>query len=589
MQYYPSYHYGWRNLPPEKRTYAPLTDEVLKNHLRGNNRIGLFPISQSDTCSFLAIDFDKKDWRDAVTAVRQAADQQGVEAYVEISRSGNGAHVWFFFDNDIPCKQARDFGKTIIKLAMQESKSISFSSFDRMFPNQDLLPKGGFGNLIALPLQGDSYKEGRTVFVDRDFKPYKNQWKYLQDVNRISSKQLKNVLTIENESKKDSKELSLSLSNVLKIDKSTLSTKTAYFLKNLASFPNPEFYLKQATRQPTYQTPERIYLFEENDKELRLPRGLLTRIKQEFEQVNVSDERPRQETIQVSFTGQLRLEQEVALSDMTNKENGLLCAETGFGKTVLGAALIARLQKRTIVLVHNRQLLEQWLDRLSDFLYFEEDEAVRYTPSGREKRIGHIGQYQAAKKWTSGLVDVVMIQSLFKHDNIDKFLSSYGMMIVDECHHVTARQFEKVVAQFSGQYLYGLTATPERKNGHEPIVFQRIGEILHIADKEDTNFEKYLTLHLTSFGKLDIEKSKSTNFSELNQWLAEDVTRNKMIGQDIYRSYQEGRKILVLVNRVEHIEHLGELLQQKQLMHVFYLSGRTKRKDVQKNLEKLTV
>ncbi len=209
IQYYPSYHYGWRNLPPEKRIYAPLTDEVLKNHLRDNSRIGLFPISQSDTCSFLAIDFDKKDWRDAVTAVRQAADQQGVEAYVEISRSGNDAHVWFFFDNDIPCKQARDFGKTIIKLAMQKSKSISFSSFDRMFPNQDLLPKGGFGNLIALPLQGDSYKEGRTVFVDRDFKPYENQWKYLQDVNRISSKQLENVLTIENESKKDSKELSL--------------------------------------------------------------------------------------------------------------------------------------------------------------------------------------------------------------------------------------------------------------------------------------------------------------------------------------------------------------------------------------------
>lgn len=588
IQYYPSYHYGWRQLPPEKRMCEPFTEDVLKSHLRGEASIGLFPISQTDTCAFLAIDFDKKDWRDAVSVLRKTAEQQGFEAHVEISRSGNGAHVWFFFEEEIPCQQARKFGKILLELAMQESQNVSFSSFDRFFPNQDFLPKGGFGNLIALPLQGKAYAEGRTVFVDADFQPYLNQWGYLQSIVRIGRKQLEKILDITVVSQQDDRQLALNLSNVLTVQKASVSAKTAHFLKSLASFANPEFYLKQATRQPTYQTPERIYLFEETDEALRLPRGLLPKLEQHFERVSITDSRYRQAPIKVSFTGQLHVEQETALADLLSRENGLLCAETGFGKTVLGAALIAERQKRTVILVHNRQLLEQWLERLGAFLTFEEEEAVRYTPSGRERIIGHIGQYGAAKKWRSQLVDVVMIQSLFQLEHVESFLADYDMMIVDECHHVTALQFEKVVAQFAGQYLYGLTATPERKNGHEPIVFQRIGEILHKAESVSADFTKYLTLRFTSFGKFDTEKSKSTNFTALNDWLAQDGFRNQMIGQDIVTAYQNKRKILVLVNRVDHIEILRQALLEKKLPNVFQLNGQTKRKLAREILTEIT-
>ncbi len=587
INYFPSYHYGWRNLPAEKRTYQALTGQILKDHLRGDSSIGIFPITKSDTCFFLAIDFDGKGWREAVAAVWDIAERHSLDMHVEISRSGNGAHIWFFFEEEIACQQARSFGKKILELAMQESKSVSFSSFDRMFPNQDVLPKGGFGNLIALPLQGEAFAKECTVFVDRNFHPFPNQWSYLQQIQKISQNKIYAFLEEKIDAYQDDRSLNLALSNVIKIKKDEISAKTNHLLRKLASFSNPEFYLKQATRQPTYQTPERIYLFEENDAELLLPRGLLAKLKETFEEIAITDNRYFLPPIQVSFTGQLRFEQEVALADISGSENGLLCAETGFGKTVLGAALIAQRQKRTIILVHNRQLMEQWLERLSDFLLIEEEEAVRYTPSGREKVIGHIGQYGASKKWRSKLIDVVMIQSLFKLDDIAGFLSDYDMMIVDECHHVTALQFEKVVAQFSGQYLYGLTATPERKNGHEPIVYQRIGPILHTAHADQPDFEKRLTLRLTSFGKLEVEKSNSTSFPALNDWLAKDSIRNHLICQDILQLYQENRKILVLVNRLEHLEILEKGLAEKGLTNVFCLSGKSKRKDTKKLLERI--
>ncbi|MBY4972343.1 DEAD/DEAH box helicase family protein [Streptococcus suis] len=588
INYFPSYNYGWKKLPVEKRTCQPLTKQVLLTHLRGEMSIGIFPMSLSDTCSFLAIDFDKKNWREEVSILRDTAEKYGFEGHIEISRSGNGAHLWFFFEEEIACQQARNVGKRLLELAMQESKDIRFSSFDRMFPNQDILPKGGFGNLIALPLQGEAFKKGRTVFVDKHFQPFSEQWTYLQQVQKVGQKKILDFLGQEFSDFVDNTVLDCSLSNVIRVEKRAISSKTNYLLRKLASFSNPEFYLKQATRQPTYQTPERIYLFEETDEALHLPRGILASLQEIFETVTVTDNRNILSMIQITFKGMLRFEQELALADLLASENGLLCAETGFGKTVLGAALIAQRKCRTIILVHNRQLMEQWLERLDEFLEIEEEEAVRYTPSGRIKVIGHIGQYGASKKWRSKLVDVVMIQSLLQLDAISDFLSDYDMMIVDECHHVTALQFEKVVAQFAGQYLYGLTATPERKNGHQPIVFQRIGPILHTAQSEQFEFNKRMLLRLTSFGKLDLEQSRSTNFSVLNDCLAKDLNRNTLIVQDIFKLYQEKRNILVLVNRLEHIKLLEKLLIEKEMTNIFCLSGASKRRDTKELLKRIS-
>ena len=576
IQYFPSYDYGWKQLPPEKRSFQTLTDSVLKSHFRGETAIGIFPMHLDDSCYFLVLDLDEGDWKEAGLTIHRIARERQMEAHLEISRSGHGLHIWFFFEEAIPSREARLFGKKLLELAMQESMQLSFDSFDRMFPNQDVLPKGGFGNLIALPFQGEAYHQGRTVFVDEQFQPYEDQWRYLQEIQRVSTAKVALLIQEELGKQELDKELKVVLSNMIQLEKSSVTPKTLFFLKNMASFSNPEFYLKQAMRQPTYQIPERMYLFGESDHYLWLPRGLLYPLQDKFKQVVVEDRRKVQRSIRVEFKGELTFEQELALSDMISKENGLLHAETGFGKTVLGAALISERKTKTIILVHNRQLLDQWLDRLNHFLTFEEEEATRYTASGREKVIGYVGQYGGTKKWLSKLVDVVMIQSLFKFENSQSLLDEYEMMIVDECHHVSALMFEKVVAQFRGKYLYGLTATPERKNGHEPIVFQRIGEILHTADKRETDFKRQLQLRFTSFGHLEIEKTKASNFIQLSDWIATDSVRNQLILKDILDQVAEGRNILVLVNRIQQIDVFEKLLKEKEVDDFYIISGKTK-------------
>ncbi|HEW5387757.1 TPA: DEAD/DEAH box helicase family protein [Streptococcus pneumoniae] len=587
IQYFPSYDYGWKQLLPEKRSFQTLTDSVLKSHFRGETAIGIFPMYLDDSCHFLVLDFDEGDWKEAGLTIRRIARERQMEAHLEISRSGHGLHIWFFFEEAIPSREARLFGKKLLELAMQESMQLSFDSFDRMFPNQDVLPKGGFGNLIALPFQGEAYHQGRTVFVDEQFQPYEDQWRYLQEIQRVSTAKVALLIQEELGKQELDKELKIVLSNMIQLEKSSVTPKTLFFLKNMASFSNPEFYLKQAMRQPTYQIPERMYLFGESDHYLWLPRGLLYPLQDKFKQVSVEDRRKVQRSISVEFKGELTFEQELALSDMTSKENGLLHAETGFGKTVLGAALISERKTKTIILVHNKQLLDQWLDRLNCFLTFEEEEAIRYTASGREKVIGYVGQYGGTKKWLSKLVDVVMIQSLFKLENSQSLLDEYEMMIVDECHHVSALMFEKVVAQFRGKYLYGLTATPERKNGHEPIVFQRIGEILHTADKRETDFKRQLQLRFTSFGHLEIEKTKASNFIQLSDWIATDSARNQLILKDILAQVAEGRNILVLVNRIQQIDVFEKLLKEKEVDDCYIISGKTKVRERTSLLETL--
>lgn len=587
IQYFPSYDYGWKQLPPEKRSFQTLTDSVLKSHFRGETAIGIFPMHLDDSCYFLVLDFDEGDWKEAGLTIRRIARERQMEAHLEISRSGHGLHIWFFFEEAILSREARLFGKKLLELAMQESMQLSFDSFDRMFPNQDVLPKGGFGNLIALPFQGEAYHQGRTVFVDEHFQPYEDQWRYLQEIQRVSTAKVALLIQEELGKQELDKELQIVLSNTIQLEKSSVTPKTLFFLKNMASFSNPEFYLKQAMRQPTYQIPERMYLFGESDHYLWLPRGLLYPLQDKFKQVVVEDRRKVQRSIRVAFKGELTFEQDLALLDMISKENGLLHAETGFGKTVLGAALISKRKTKTIILVHNKQLLYQWLDRLNHFLTFEEAEATRYTASGREKVIGYVGQYAGTKKWLSKLVDVVMIQSLFKLENSQSLLDEYEMMIVDECHHVSALMFEKVVAQFRGKYLYGLTATPERKNGHEPIVFQRIGEILHTADKRETDFKRQLQLRFTSFGHLEIEKTKASNFIQLSDWIATDSVRNQLILKDILVQVAEGRNILVLVNRIQQIDVFEKLLKEKEVDDFYIISGKTKVRERTSLLETL--
>lgn len=576
IQYYPSYTYGWKELPPDKRQTEAFTDAVLKAHLRGEVSLGLFPLTLEETCYFLVMDFDESDWQVATLAVKDLADKQGFSGHIEISRSGQGAHLWFFFEQALPAGLARRFGKQLLVLAMQERADLSFSAFDRLFPNQDFLPQGGFGNLIALPLQGQDYKRACRVFVDEKWQAYPNQWLYLQGIRKISQSAVVAFLNHDWPQAEVDSALQVVLSNELCLQKASLTPQTLYALKRLASFSNPEYYLKRRLRQPIYQVPERIYLFRETASQLYLPRGLLNDLKMSYPDLTLDDQRQSLSKIKISFTGELRFEQEAALSDLMRQDNGFLCAHTGFGKTVLAAALIARLSSPTLIVVHNKQLLAQWQERLEQFLIIDEEPVYRYTPTGRRKQIGTIGQFGAGKQWRTGLVDVAMVQSLAQLSTLEDVLDDYELLLVDECHHTTALMFERVVAAFKGTYLYGLTATPERKNGHHPILYQRLGPLLHDARERTLPFACNLHLRVTSFGQAADGLAKSSDFIGLNEALAGDESRNQLLCQDIVAAYQAGRRILVLTNRLTHIDQLAKLLTHSGLDQVFSLAGKTR-------------
>ncbi|VKJ10854.1 DNA or RNA helicases of superfamily II [Streptococcus pneumoniae] len=231
IQYFPSYDYGWKQLPPEKRSFQTLTNSVLKSHFRGEAAIGIFPMHLDDSCYFLVLDLDEGDWKEAGLTIRRIARELQMEAHLEISRSGYGLHIWFFFEEAILSRKARLFGKKLLELAMQESMQLSFDSFDRMFPNQDVLPKGGFGNLISFPFQGEAYHQGRTVFVDEHFQPYGDQWRYLQGIQKISTAKVALLIQEELGKQELDKELKVVLSNMIQLKKIVCDTQDTVFLE----------------------------------------------------------------------------------------------------------------------------------------------------------------------------------------------------------------------------------------------------------------------------------------------------------------------------------------------------------------------
>lgn len=587
INYFPSYDYGWKQLPPERRTTQSFTQEAIKRHLRGKERLGIFPILSDNTCWFLALDLDKKDWKVASLELVDLARKYGFDPALEISRSGQGAHIWFFFDAPISCQLVRQFGRKLLTLAMQQTESLSFDSFDRLFPNQDFLPKGGFGNLIALPLQGQSYQENRTVFVNRQFQPYTNQWQFLASLTRINVSDLQHFLNLpEVEQDWSDFPLLVTKSQVLAVLKSSLTASIMFELKRLSSFKNPEFYRAQALRKPVYQIPETIYLFEEDDDFLFLPRGIETLLRERFDNIVIEDETKEVRPLKVTFNGELYFDQSLALDEISNHDAGVIQAPPGFGKTVIALALLARVGVPTLILVHNQYLLEQWQNQIERYLTIDEPSVMRLTPKGRKKEIGTVGTYSSKKKTLTGLVDVGMIQSFSKQEAIQQLLSHYDMLVVDECHHIAAATFELVIRFFAGRYLYGFTATPERQNGHEPILFKRIGPLIFEAKEGEVPFEKQLFLRFTSFGKMNAELTNHHSFTELSDLLAQDKTRNNSLVEDILENYQEGRQSIVLTNRLVHLKELQKNLEIS-CKNLFVISGQTKAKERETILQRL--
>src|SRR5688572_5779471 len=513
------------------RRFLPVTDDVIRWHLSGKDAegqpfvAGVYPLLLDETCFFLAVDFDKAGWQDDALAFMAACHRLLLPAALERSRSGRGGHVWFFFEEAIPAALARRLGSHVLTETMERRPDIGLDSYDRLFPNQDTMPQGGFGNLIALPLQRAARKQDNTVFLDSAFVPWADQWGFLASVRKIGRPQVEQIVedaerrgrilgvrlppvddgetepwtAPQSRHRRESppvgelpSTLELVLGNQIYIAKERLPPGLRNRLLRLAAFQNPEFYKAQAMRLSTYNKPRVVACAEDLPHHIGLPRGCLDDVRQTLTdldiRMDVRDERCAGSTLDVTFQGELRREQEAAADAMLRHETGVLSATTAFGKTVVAAWLIARRGVNTLVLVHRRQLLDQWIERLSTFLD---------VPT---KSIGRIG---GGRNRPTGLIDVGILQSLFRKGAADDRVAEYGHVIVDECHHLSAHSFEQVVRHARGRFVVGLSATIARKDGHHPIIFMQCGPVRHQVDARSQAasrpFEHFVLVQPTPF------------------------------------------------------------------------------------------
>ena len=579
------------------RILQPLTDEVIKNHLTGKQTVGIYPLLPDETCWFLAADFDKKSWMADATAFIATCRHFQVPAFVERSRSGNGAHIWMFFDRPVSAIDARKLGCALLTHTMERRHELGLDSYDRLFPSQDTMPKGGFGNLIALPLQKRPRDQGNTVFLDELFQPYTDQWRFLESIERIAAGRLANIiheiaprgnpvgvhLSLADDdggeapwdwspSRKRAERpvngqtpsiVRLVVSNLVFIEKKDLPSAMVDRLVRVAAFQNPEFYRAQAMRLSTYGKPRVISCGEVFPEHIGLPRGCVEEVTNLFKshsvKVEIQDERSAGKKIDVFFHGELRADQKDAIARMLVHENGVLCAPTAFGKTVVAASMISTRAVNTLILVHRRQLMDQWRERLAAYFALPTND---------------IGQVGGGKDKRTGLIDVAVIQSLQHKGEIEDSVAEYGHVVVDECHHLSAVTFERVLRAVKAKYVLGLTATPTRKDGHHPIIYMQCGPIrfrLSARKAAETSpFQHKVFPRLTGF--IWSRPENETTIQDVYAALFSDQSRNDLIVHDLVQTLSAGRSPLVLTGRTDHLDYLAEQLRGI-CSHTFILRG----------------
>ena len=607
------------------RHFSPLTYNDIYRHLEGKDAdgrdvIGLYVLNEDNTCHLLCTDFDDKNcehgYKNDVLAFIDVCRSWNIPCSVERSRSGNGAHVWIFFDNPVLAVKARRLGNAILTEAMSRNGKISFKSYDRFFPNQDTMPEGGLGNLVALPLQGNARKHGNSVFVDENFEPYPDQWEFLLNVGKLSEQLLEDILkktanihplgelskTSENKpwetpipkqiDRSDfSSEIVIIRSNMLYIPLNQLSSKVLNHLKRTASFRNPEFYSKQALRLSTYQTPRIISCADIDDEHLALPRGcedaVITLLREKDVPYRIEDKCNHGKPISVQFNGVLRNNQQEAVNVLASNNNGVLSATTAFGKTVTTIGLIARRGVNTLILVHTIALLDQWVKALEQFLTIDTIPEENERKRKRRKPLSPIGTLSSTGNKLHGIIDIALMQSCISDNEVKTFVKEYGMVIADECHHVSAVNFEQILKAVNASYVYGLTATPIRKDGHQPIIFMQCGPIRYSADAKsqmlNQTFERLLVPRFTPFRPI---AGSDLSYTKVAEQLAEDEYRNLFIVKDVVEALKEGRSPIILTSRTSHVATLAELLKP-HCPNVITLIGSESTKEKRQKMEHL--
>jgi hypothetical protein len=579
------------------RAFIPFDDAAILSHLTGRHVMGVYPLLEDETCWFLAVDLDKGTWTDDVIAFVQTCGRVGVPVAVERSRSGDGAHVWFFFSSPVAAVSARKMGCYLITETMSRRHELSMESYDRLFPSQDTMPRGGFGNLIALPLQHGPRASGNSAFLDDELRVYPDdrQWSYLASVPRIDAATVEQiareatdqgsivglpVAPLDDEEatpwarlpSRKRRPVGITgplppvvravLAQKLFVDKTDLPPPLINEIKRLAAFQNPEFYKKQQMRLSTMTTPRVITCAEDVSQFVGLPRGcrsdLEALLRDHGIALQIDDRRTSGDPLGLQFQGKLTSVQQAAVAALCAHDIGVFVAPPGVGKTVVGTYLVAARGCSTLILVHRKPLLDQWLAQLSLFLGLE------------PKQIGQIG---AGKKTGNGRLDVAMIQSLVRKDEVQDIIAHYGQVIVDECHHLSAVSYERVIAEAKARYVVGLTATPHRRDGRHPITAMQLGPVrFRVEPKSQAAqrpFAHTLIVRETSF-KTSSEALPS--IQELYASLAADAKRNQLILDDVIGALERGRSPILLTERKDHLEYFSARLT-KIVRHVVVLQG----------------
>jgi superfamily II DNA or RNA helicase/very-short-patch-repair endonuclease len=601
------------------RAFLPVTDHVIRWHLSGRDAAGqdfvagVYPMLADETCYFLAMDFDKDSWRDDVLAVMETCRHLQIPAALERSRSGNGGHVWLFFTEAAPATLARKLGAFVLTETMERRPELGLASYDRLFPNQDTLPRGGFGNLIALPMQKGPRENGHSVFVDETFTPYPDPWAFLFSIRRLSRDRIEAIasdaesrgrvvgvrfaLSPDDEPEPWNSppsrrhrdppvtgplptEIEVVLGDLVYLAKDTLPPSLRNRLLRLAAFQNPEFYRAQAMRLPTYEKPRIIACADDLPAHIGLPRGCLEEILGLLSELKIQplirDQRVAGSPLDLQFTGTLRPEQENAAAAMLAHDTGVLAATTAFGKTVLAAHIIAARGVNTLVLVHRQQLLEQWIERLSSFLGLP------------ARSIGRLG---GGHRKLTGNIDVALIQSLVRKGVVDDRVADYGHLIVDECHHLSAHSFELVARRSKARFVLGLSATVARKDGHHPIIFMQCGPVRHRVDaKQQADarpFSHHVIVRPTGLRSIaGPDPDRRLEYQNLCAEIIRSEPRNGMIRDDVIAALREGRSPLVLTERTEHVAVLAEMIRP-HAPRLIVLQGGMGRKSLREALAEL--